>query len=231
MTRRRLLALPLAVALLVVGVKAVTMSVFSSQGADAYDDERYGESVAGFERLLVANVIAPWKAHFGIGDARFRLGDLRGAEEAFREALALAPGRCDVRFNLAVTIEAQGDRLTGGRTRDVTESEREDGLARYRVALDVATGAECPANGPDSAGARLEETRERLANKLGGEGAAGEEVEPPQPVRPDQQQDDVDDDDDKEQQLQDRNQTGAANRQDFSDLDPSLIHPPNQSNW
>ena len=114
--RRRLLALPIVLALLAISIKLVTMSWFSTRGAAAYDDANYDRSVTEFDRLEVVNVIEPWRAYFGLGTSRHRQGDLEGAEAAFRRALELAPGRCDVRFNLVVTIEAQGDRLTGGAT-------------------------------------------------------------------------------------------------------------------
>ena len=108
--RRRLFALPIVLVLLAIAFKLVTMSWFSSRGAAAYDEAHYDRSLTEFDRLEVVNVIEPWRAPFGLGTARHRQGDLEGAEAAFRRALELAPERCDVRFNLVVTIEAQGDR-------------------------------------------------------------------------------------------------------------------------
>ena len=109
------------------------------------------------------------------------MDDLEGAESAFRRALELAPQRCDVRFNLVVTIEAQGDQLTGGEQREVEESERQDGLARYRVALDVADAGLCPASTTGDAGTRLDDARQRLRAKLGAETSGDEEeLEAPQ---------------------------------------------------
>jgi hypothetical protein len=225
---RRIVVMPVAIALLLVSVKLVSMSWFSTRGADAYEDERYRQSASEFDRLQLLNVIEPWRAHFGLGAVRHRQGDLQGAEMEFRRALDLAPDRCDVRFNLAVTIEAQGDRLTGGARREVEETEREDGLARYRVALDVANAKPCPAINP--VGERMAETRERLRMKLGGEmSSEGEDVEPP-PEQQDEPQDGQQADS-RQQQLADRNQTGAGKREDFSDLDPANVRPHDESNW
>ena len=167
--RRRLFALPLVAVLLAVSLKLVTMSWFSTRGVAAYDDASYDRSASEFDRLQVFNVIEPWRAHLGSGTALHRDDDLEGAEFAFRRALELAPQRCDVRFNLVVTIEAQGDRLTGGEQREVEESELQDGLARYRVALDIADAGLCPTSTAGDAGTRLDEARQRLRAKLGAE--------------------------------------------------------------
>ena len=159
--------LPLAVVLLAVGVKLVTMSWFSTRGVSAYDDARYDQSAAAFDRLQVLNVVDPWRAHLGSGAALYRRDDLDGAEAAFRRALDLAPERCDVRFNLVVTIEAQGDRLVGGDAGAVEESALQDGRSRYAIALDIAKGRLCPPSTAGDAGVRLEEARRRLQDKLG----------------------------------------------------------------
>jgi hypothetical protein len=228
--RRRLLALPIVVLMLAVSVKLVTMSWFSTRGVAAYGDESYDESVTEFDRLQLVNVIEPWRAHLGSGTALHRGDDLEGAEAAFRRALEIAPQRCDVRFNLVVTIEAQGDQLTGGEQREVEESERQDGLARYRVALDIADAGLCPASTTGDAGTRLEEARKRLRAKLGAETAAeGEELEAPQ------QREDSDrageESDSQQQEIAERNQTGAAEREDHSDLDPNQVQEQGTSNW
>lgn len=228
--RRRLLVLPLAVALLVVSLKLLGMSWWSRQGASAYEDSRYSASQSEFERTRLLNIIDPWKAWLGIGDARFRLNDLVGAEEAFAKALEVAPGRCDVRFNLAVTIEAQGDRLMGGNAVDVTESDELDGLARYRVALDIVNAALCPVDGADGPGARLADTRQRLEAKLGADSSPQDESTMDDPERGEEDADE-NDTDTQQDAIEDRNETGAAERQDASDINPSEQQPPREPNW
>jgi tetratricopeptide (TPR) repeat protein len=228
--RRRLLALPLVVVILAVSIKLLTMSWFSTSGTAAYSDQRYDRSETEFDRLQLLNVIDPWRAHFGLGTALHGQNDLEAAEAAFRRALELEPGRCDVLFNLVVTIEAQGDQLTGGEQRKVEETEREDGLARYRVALDIADAGLCPRSSTGDAGTRLEEARQRLRAKLGAETAGdGEELEIPQ-QREDRQEAGEESNSD-EEQLAERNQTGAAEREDHSDLDPSQVQEDGTSNW
>lgn len=228
--QRRLLVLPVVIVLLAISVKLLTMSWYSTRGVSAYDDDEYRRSAAEFDRLQILNVIEPWRAHHGAGVALYRLDDLEGAETAFREALELAPQRCDVRFNLVVTVEAQGDVLTGGEQREVEESERQDGLARYRVALDLADIGLCPASSAGDSGSRLAETRQRLRAKLGAETTGdGEELEAP--AARDDPNRSGEESNIEEEQIAERNQTGAAEREDFSDLDPGQVQDQGSSDW
>ena len=128
---RRLLVLPIVIVLLAVSVKLITMSWLSTSGASTYNAASYERSATMFGRLGFLNVVEPWRAHFGSGTALHRTGDLDGAEAAFRRALELAPQRCDIRFNLVVTIEAQGDRLAGA----ASSSDDPVGAGRPRSAM------------------------------------------------------------------------------------------------
>lgn len=232
MRKRRLLALPIALALLAVGGKLLTMAWFAHDGRADYDAGRYARSEASFDRLHTLNVIDPWRAWMNVGDARYRRDDLAGAEAAFIAALDEEPGRCDVRFNLAVTIEKQGDRLMGDNVRDVTDTEELDGLARYRVALDVVNAATCPLDGTDSPGFRLADTRERLEEKLG----ADQNMQDEAPMDDDDTEDEtsgeeVDENQTLQEKIEERNQSGEAERQDASDINPTAEHQPRAPNW
>ncbi len=222
--------LPLAVVLLAVGLKLVTMSWFSTRGVSTYDDARYDQSAAAFDRLQVLNVVDPWRAHLGSGAALYRGDDLGGAGAAFRRALDLAPERCDVRFNLVVTIEAQGDRLVGREAGAVEESALQDGRSRYAIALDIAKGRLCPPSTAGDAGVRLEEARRRLQDKLGLESSEPEE-ELSAPVQREVARPEGEQGEPALQQIAERNQEGAAERQDVADLDPSLVQEEGESNW
>jgi hypothetical protein len=228
--RRRLLVLPIAVVLLAVGVKLVTMSWLSSRGVSAYDDDRYAQSAAAFDRLQVLNVVDPWRAHLGSGAALYQRDDLGGAEAAFRRALEPAPERCDVRFNLVVTIEARGDRLVGGAEGSVDESALQDGHSRYAIALDIAKGRLCPPSTAGDAGVRLEEARRRLQDKLGLESSEPDD-ELSAPVQREVSNPVGEQGDATLQRIAERNQDGAAERQDVTDLDPSLVQEESESHW
>ena len=228
--RRRFLVLPIAVVLLASGVKLVTMSWFSTRGASAYEGARYEQSATAFDRLQVLNVVEPWRAHLGSGAALNRRGDLAGAEAEFRRALELAPERCDVRFNLTVTIEAQGDRLIGDQEADVEESAVQDGRSRYAIALDIAKGRLCPPSTAGDAGVRLEETRRRLQDKLGLESSEPDE-ELSAPVQREVSNPSGEQSDEKLERIAERNQEGATERQDVTDLDPSQVQDEGGSHW
>ncbi len=230
-SRRRLVVMPLALALVLLSVALLGVSWWSRQGLADYDDGHYESSQVRFDQLRSVDVIDPWKAWMGIGTARFRMGDLAGAEAAFGTALELNEDRCDVRFNLVVTIEADGDRRMGNDVNEVTETEKLDGLARYRVALDFANAAPCPAGAPDEPGARLAQTRERLEAKLGGEGTPQDESSMDDPDDNSEDDGERSDSSSQEDQLEQRNQEGAAERQDSSDIDPTSQQPPREPNW
>lgn len=230
--KRRLLALPVAVGLLATGGKLLSMAWFSHDGAEGYDDGRYAASESSFDRLRAFNVISPWRAWMNIGDARFRQRDLAGAEAAFVRALEANPGRCDVRFNLTVTIEAQGDFLMGDNVRDVTDTQETDGLARYRVALDVVNAATCRMDGTDSPGFRLAETRDRLEEKLGADNNMQEES----PMDDDDDADEesgeeTDENQTMQDQIAERNESAEQERQDASDINPNADQQPREPNW
>jgi len=229
--RHRLVVVPVAVALLLVSAKLLGMSWWSRHGAAAYDDGDYATSRSEFSQLRTVNVVEPWKAWMAVGTAQFRLGDLGAAEESFTKALELNEERCDVRFNLAVTIEADGDRRMGGDVNEVEETEKIDGLARYRVALDLVNAGTCPPDGPGGPGTRLDETRERLEAKLGGEGSPSQQSATNDPDVDPEADSDPSDSATQQDQIDQRNQAGAAERQDSSDLDPSGQRPPSDPNW
>jgi hypothetical protein len=229
--KRRLIALPLALGLVAGGGKLLSMVWFASDGAAAYEGEQYEASESSFDRLRLVNVIDPWRAWMNIGDARFRRRDLVGAEAAFTWALDENPGRCDVRFNLAVTIEAQGDQLMGDNVRDVTETQELDGLARYRVALDIVNAATCRMDGTDSPAFRLADARERLEEKLGAEDRGQDEAPMDDDDEDEASGEQADENQTLQERIEERNQAGEAERQDASDINPAAEQQPREPNW
>jgi hypothetical protein len=232
--RRRLLVLPVVACLLAGGTKLITMYAFAAAGVAAYDDERYHPSETNFGRLETLNIVDPWRAHFGIGDARYRNGDLLGAETAFARALELAPGRCEIRFNLAVTIEAQGDRLLAREELVADDPEQvaaspADPAERYSVALGVIEAATCPSDRPDDVGDRLADTQARILAKLAVLGdIAADDDEGPDPEQSTQSERG---DSEQINDLELRNERGASQREEARDLDTTGAVPDGQSNW
>jgi hypothetical protein len=226
--RHRLLVVPIAAVLLAGGAKLIATFAFGAAGAEAYDDGNYGWSETHYGRQAVFNVIHPWRAHVGIGDARYRQGDLRGAETAFTRALELDPGRCETRFNLAVTIEAQGDQAlfgddgAGGRPRPADAAER------YSVALGVVEDADCPSRRPDDVGDRLAATSARILVKLAALVDAPTDDESLDPEQSDQSERG---DSEQIDELKLRNESGASQREEARDRDTTGALPDGQSNW
>ncbi|PZA08827.1 MULTISPECIES: tetratricopeptide repeat protein [unclassified Meiothermus] len=68
---------------------------------------RLDEAVRGFE-LVIAQDYSNYPAHFGLGLALYRKGDLRGARFEFQQLTVLAPERYDGWFNLGVTLDRLG---------------------------------------------------------------------------------------------------------------------------
>jgi hypothetical protein len=223
-----LLVLPVAAAMLAVGVKFVTMYAFAAAGADAYDDGRYERSATSFERLDTFNVIEPWRTHVGVGDARYRQGDLAGAITAFTRALELAPRRCEVRFNLAVSIEAHGDALVADLSSGNLRAGQADPAEPYSVALGIVEAGDCPSRRADDVGDRLAATHARLLAKLaaldtsGGEDEAADPEESTNAERGDSERVD---------EVELRNAAGAGQREEGRDRDVSGAIPDGQSNW
>jgi hypothetical protein len=226
-----------SVALMAASVKAGTMYWFAESGASAYRDGRYDDSVASFGRLETLNVVDPALPFLGIGDAEYRSGDLVAAELAFARALDLDPGDCEVRFNLAVTVEAQGDRLIAreplspgdeDRPFDPAAPRRDNPIERYSIALVIASGRPCESGEADDGGARLADTRERIEAKL--EALRGDtgDNQSPEPEAP--ENDDRGDSEEIED-LELRNQSGANQREQARDRDTTGAAPEGQSNW
>jgi hypothetical protein len=112
--RRRLLlvgVLPSLLALL-VAVRLGGMVVWNEQGREAWA-ERHARAAAGlFARNQVAAPVERWVAPFNEGGALALGDDLRGARASLQKSLAVVPPRheCLVRLNLALVLEALGDR-------------------------------------------------------------------------------------------------------------------------
>ncbi len=146
-----------------------------------------------------------------------------------------APGDCEIRFNLAVTIEAQGDRLVANESLTATSGlpfdasiDRADPVERYSLALDVVDAGDCPSAAADDAGDRLADTRERLAAKLAALEGDADDEDRPDPDSPTQSERG---DSEEIDEVELRNQDGANQREEARDRDTSGALPDGQSNW
>lgn len=77
------------------------------QAQAALEAGRLSEAVQGFE-AVIARDFPNHSAHFGLGLALYRLGDLRGAAFEFTQLTVLDPNRFEGWFNLGVVRDRQG---------------------------------------------------------------------------------------------------------------------------
>ena len=120
--RRRMIlwSLPIAVLLLLVAVKLLSVVALGEQARAAFAGGNITGVDSAASRLGVVNVVEPHKAPFARGDARVLAGDYDGARVAFEEAMALAPrdsqDQCQIRVNLVQSLLRLGQaaRQTGG---------------------------------------------------------------------------------------------------------------------
>ncbi len=77
------------------------------QAQAALEAGRLEEAVQGFE-AVIARDFTNYSAHFGLGLALYRLGDLRGAAFEFTQLTVLDPNRFEGWFNLGVVRDRQG---------------------------------------------------------------------------------------------------------------------------
>ncbi len=140
-TRRRLLVLsaPVVVLLVVAAVKMMSLAVVGDSAVSNFARGDGAALRADASRLGVLNLVEPAKAPFAAGAADVLDGRLADADAHFSRALARTPDpqSCEVRINLELVRETQGDvEAAAGRTAAAA--------ARYRSALGVV--GEAPAN-------------------------------------------------------------------------------------
>jgi len=86
---------------------APTVQQTLQQAQAALEAGRLNEAVRGFE-AVIARDFTNYSAHFGLGLALYRLGDLRGAAFEFTQLTILDPTRFEGWFNLGVVRDRQG---------------------------------------------------------------------------------------------------------------------------
>ncbi|GHJ58706.1 hypothetical protein NOK12_12240 [Nocardioides sp. OK12] len=130
-----LLPLLLAVALV---VKVALMVGYDRGGRAAYAEESFREARSSFAANAVLNWFEPWVAPYDEGLARYRLEDHDGAVRLYRLALVEAPAteQCRVRVNLALALEARGDRASA-------EGRPDDARVEWTEALSALDAGRC----------------------------------------------------------------------------------------
>lgn len=158
--RRRLLVIGAAamVLALLVGAKAVSMTMINEAGRTAYAAGSLPDADREFTRLAPVNAFSPWVAWNNRGTAQFGLGAYDVAETDFRRALQLVPTRhaCVVAVNLASTLEKIGDDLTAA-------GDAAGGQQRYEEGIALIDRYGCPRD--EQTGDNAQQTKQRLEEK------------------------------------------------------------------
>lgn len=212
--RRRLLlwSAPVLVLLVLFAGKALSAVAVNAAGRDAYAAGDPAAAVEQFDRLHTLNLFQRWVAPFDSGTARLAAGDLQPARADLMLALERAPRaeQCTVAVNLALTLEALGDKAA--------ESGQADQAREFWTqAVDALTERGCDTD--EKAGRASTETRERIQQKLeqsqGEDGDDGEDGE----QEPEQEPDPNGDREQKEREVDRRNREAEKDRQSDRDFD------------
>ncbi|MGD9612275.1 MAG: tetratricopeptide repeat protein [Kiritimatiellia bacterium] len=81
-----------------------------ADAAKAYDENRLGDAIAGWEALVAEGQTQP-ETLFNLGNAHYRSGHLGKAILAYRQAQRLAPRDPDIRANLGFAAQSAGIEL------------------------------------------------------------------------------------------------------------------------
>ena len=123
--RPLLWSLPFVLIGVAVSTYLIGLTLWSRASLGHWSDSDYTTAQAGYEgqKALTKSVVEPWVANYNLGTTMLREGDtdggiglLRTAKEQVPTASEVEPGRietysyeCQVRINLALGIEIQGD--------------------------------------------------------------------------------------------------------------------------
>ncbi|QPZ37204.1 hypothetical protein [Paramicrobacterium chengjingii] len=163
-TRLVLITLPLVLIALAFSGKLISLGVIADQGSRTYAGEQYKTSASQFDGLMPWNAFESWVAPFDRGTAKAAAGDFPAATEDLSQALVLAPdGRtCEIRVNLALAWEQQGDAHA--------EAGSTEGAARmWETALAVIEGGAsegCDKPQDSKADEQLKTAKKRIEDKL-----------------------------------------------------------------
>ncbi|QUW19603.1 hypothetical protein [Agrococcus sp. Marseille-Q4369] len=213
--------IPVALAVLVVSTKLISVSALSQTAVDRFESRAYGQAAEAARGLELWNWVEPWKAPFSLGVSLTMGGELEQGRAKLEESLRLhgepvtasqVHEHCVIVASLATAIEKQGDAAREG-------DDREGANAFYNEALALigATPEGChdePREGEADTAAQLEAAVPRIEEKIEdpeqGEGEGeGEGNEPQTP----------------EEQLEEQNQGAQTEQQQQDQYDQGGDEP------
>lgn len=177
-------SIPIAAAAALVSGAFLAHPVVVHWGQSAYEEEAFASAANRFSFIESVNVYEGYRAPFNRGTSLMQAGELAEAREPLFEALEAAPQdeSCQVRFNLVLTIERQGDDA-------VRQMNATTAVLLYEEALALIEEDDCDRSPTQDEHEQLEEARIRIEQKL-------EQLQPDgEPPPPDQNPDEDPDDD------------------------------------
>jgi len=173
--------IPVAIAILLYGVKVVSMTAFAETTLKTYTNGDLTTAQQSASRLKFANWFEPWKAYFDNGTTMVALGSYDLAVPELDEARAryesgkdlkakeIKEVSCKIRGNLAIAYEGLGDN-------QITDKKIDEAQKSYDSAKSIIKDCDDENNS---------DTKERLDTKSSGEAQE-------QPAEPEPTQEEVD---------------------------------------
>lgn len=164
--RRRLVlaSLPVAVLLVLVAARLLTLNPVHDRTLDAYSAGDAERTMTWAQRQGWVNVVEQFRAPFAVGDAHILTGHYALARPWFEQAFELVPkggiDDCKVRVNLGLTYEALGD--------DAKARERPDEWKQFydkgiRITKERPPLCDAPEGG--QTGDQLQKAQQRMEQK------------------------------------------------------------------
>jgi hypothetical protein len=189
--------IPVALAVLVVATKLISVTVLSQTAIDRFEGRAYAQAAEAARGLEVWNWVEPWKGPFDLGVSLAMAGSLEEGRAKIEASLALhgepvTPAQlhehCIIVASLVTTIEKQGDVA-----REAGDAPTANGFYGEALALIDGVPEGCldePLPGEADTGEQLEAATPRIEEKIedpsgdgdgDGEGEEGSEGEPQTP--------------------------------------------------
>jgi hypothetical protein len=164
--RRRLVlaSLPVAVLLVLVATRLLTLNLVHDRTLEAYTGGDAERAMTWAQRQGWVNVVEQFRAPFAVGDAHVLTGHYALARPSFEEAFALVPkggvDDCKVRVNLGLTYEALGD---DAKARERTDEWKQFYDKGIRITKERPPLCDAPEGG--QTGDQLQQAQQRMEQK------------------------------------------------------------------
>lgn len=207
--------LPLTLAALLLVVKLLSMYAFAHTSISSFVSGAYAESESAARGLDPLNWFEPFKAPYDIGTALAGADELAEARDELERALPLAQGVdvCPVLINLSLVVERQGDAAQA-------DGDAAKAAELYGEALEITveTPEECQSDEAQQQSPQpdrdmsdtLDENQQRQQEKQ----RQSQQPPPEQPQQPDQGEGEQPTPQDKLDDIEDRLNQGAQERED-----------------